>query len=173
MKNLEYACIYSKRKSLALQLQANGKLIVRAPYGTRSAVIADFVRLHEDWVDRQRRKQAMHTVIPPLSEESMDELRDITLSRTQSYLANWNGPRPKRVYIKDQKTRWGSCSSLGNINLNLRLALLPDDLFEYVLVHELCHLTEMNHSADFWALMEHYLPDYRDLRGRLKQIRFS
>ena len=77
----------------------------------------------------------------------------------------------KRVSIKNHKSRWGSCSKKGNLNFNYKLALIPEELVEYVVVHELCHLGEFNHSKDFWKLVEVTLPNYKELRKQLHQIR--
>jgi len=75
---------------------------------------------------------------------------------------------PCKVVIKDQKTRWGSCSEKGNINLNWRLIMAPLHIIDYVIVHEMCHLKVMNHSKDFWTLVESVLPDYRESRKWVK-----
>ena len=74
-----------------------------------------------------------------------------------------------RITIRDQKTRWGSCSSRGNLNFNWRLLLMPERVMDYVIVHELAHRREMNHSAAFWQIVETYLPDYRERRQWLKE----
>jgi len=75
----------------------------------------------------------------------------------------------KRVTLRHQKTRWGSCSSKGNLNFNCKLFCLPQELIDYVVVHELCHLKEMNHSKEFWNLVEQTIPNYKELRKRLKR----
>lgn len=76
---------------------------------------------------------------------------------------------PKKVFIKNVKTLWGSCSSAGNITFSVRLALVPPPHLEYVIVHELCHMIKMNHSIDFWAEVEKYIPDYKTRRSDLKK----
>ena len=76
-----------------------------------------------------------------------------------------------RLSIRDQRTRWGSCSQKRNLNFNYRLIYLPDDLRDYVIVHELCHLTELNHGKNFWNLVSQILPNYKELRFRLKNFK--
>ena len=71
--------------------------------------------------------------------------------------------------VKDQKTRWGSCSAKGNVNFNYQLAFLPDELLDYVVIHELAHRRHMNHSRAFWAEVEKYCPDYLERREQLKE----
>ncbi|MDE2853358.1 MAG: SprT family zinc-dependent metalloprotease [Chloroflexota bacterium] len=84
-------------------------------------------------------------------------------------LAQLHGFSYNQVRIKNQKTRWGSCSSKRNINLNLRLMMAPDAAIDYVIIHELCHLRELNHSAAFWALVESYCPKYRQWEAWFKR----
>ena len=84
-------------------------------------------------------------------------------------LAETHGFEYERVRIKNQKTRWGSCSTKRNINLNLRLMMAPDEAIDYVIIHELCHLRELNHTPAFWALVEAYCPDYRHWKDWFRQ----
>ena len=86
-------------------------------------------------------------------------------------LARKHGFKYGKVAIRNAKTRWGSCSWRNNINLNLHLARLDNDLIDYVILHELCHTVEKNHSVRFWALLHKHLPNATELRKRLKTVK--
>ena len=89
-------------------------------------------------------------------------------------VAEWNaiyGFRVGRISVKNQKTRWGSCSKKGNLNFNYKIVLLPEPLADYIVVHELCHLGEFNHSKNFWNLVARTMPDYKARRAALKRVR--
>lgn len=86
----------------------------------------------------------------------------------QFYNFNYN-----KITIRNQKSRWGSCSSKGNLNFNYRIFLLPDELTNYIIIHELCHLKEMNHSKKFWNLVDEQIPNYKEKRRELKKYRFK
>lgn len=100
----------------------------------------------------------------------------IQIPKRVRYYANIVGESYERIFIKNQKSRWGSCSSARNLNFNWRLMMAPITVLDYVVVHELCHLKQMNHSKEFWAEVENVLPDYKerkkwlDENGRLLQI---
>lgn len=91
------------------------------------------------------------------------------LTRRVDHYANLMGESYNKIYVKDVSSHWGSCSIRRNLNFNYRLAMIPVELADYVIIHELCHLKEMNHSSAFWNLVEKYLPDYREKRNRLKK----
>ena len=93
------------------------------------------------------------------------------LREKAAYYARLMGVRYQHIYIKEQKTVWGSCSSRGNLNFNWKLIFTGPDQLEYVVVHELAHLKQMNHSPAFWKEVEKVLPDYRERRKRLKSYR--
>jgi len=97
-----------------------------------------------------------------------EEARDIVHQKVREWNTYYNLP-VKKIYIKNQKTRWGSCSSKGNLNFNYRIVYLPPPLQDYLIVHELCHLKEFNHSRAFWALVSETIPHYSRLRSELKK----
>ncbi len=88
-----------------------------------------------------------------------------------SYYNQFYGFKYNQVSVKNQRSRWGSCSRLGNLNFNYRLWELPTELADYVVVHELCHLQEMNHGPSFWNLVAQTVPDYFDRRRALRKIK--
>jgi predicted metal-dependent hydrolase len=99
--------------------------------------------------------------------------KEFARERILARLAHWHAFYPYaygRVAIRDQSSRWGSCSKKKNLNFNYRIAFLPEPLMDYVIVHELCHLQEFNHSKAFWDLVAQMIPDYINLRSELRRI---
>ena len=172
----EIRIIRSARKTLAIQVQPSGQVIVRAPARLSRAQIEDFIQAHRDWILRQLKKaaerQAAREKTPPFTEQEIREMtsrtREIVRERA-AYFARVLGVTYGRIAIRSQKTRWGSCSSRGNLNFNCLLALVPPEVRDYVVVHELCHRREMNHSPRFWAEVERVLPDYRQRKQWLSR----
>jgi hypothetical protein len=118
-----------------------------------------------------RRKPRRAPVTPEV--ERMRAQAKAELPPRLAELAAQHGFQYKRVFIKNNRTNWGSCSSLGNINLNLRLVTLPQELQDYVMLHELCHLKYLNHSPQFHALLESVCPGHRALEKQIKQYKIS
>lgn len=116
---------------------------------------------------RRRRKRASSITKHYVSHK--ENTRTLVLSRlehfNQHYNLQWN-----RVAIRNQRRCWGSCTSLKNLNFNYKLFFLPEHLMDYIVVHELCHLVELNHGKNFWSLVEQTIPDYRDRIKELKEI---
>ena len=100
--------------------------------------------------------------------ERPDEAQALIEARV-AYFAPLMGVRPNRVFVKDQRTRWGSCSAQGNLNFNWRLTLAPREVLDYVVVHELAHLVEMNHGKAFWRLVSRWCPDHKAQRRWLRR----
>ena len=177
-KPFDYEIIYSSRKTVAIQVTSDGTVKVRAPYRCPRSFIDSFVKKQESWVLKQlakteeRRRNHPQDNHPPLSEKDraryMKIARDIFVRKTE-YYARIMGVTYGRITIREQKTRWGSCSSRGNLNFNWRLILAPEEALDYVVVHELAHRKEMNHSRAFYAVVESVLPDYRRQKKWLRE----
>lgn len=116
-----------------------------------------------------RRKPRRAPVTPEV--EQLRARAKVQLPPRLKELADAHGFTYNRVVIKNNISNWGSCSAKGNINLNLRLLTLPQELQDYVMLHELCHLKELNHSPRFHALLEQVCPGHRELEKQLKQIK--
>ena len=169
---MEYELIRSARRSLGLQLKPDGTVLVRAPRLTPRWEINAFVRAHWDWVEKQRARQAARPRVEPLRPEELAALknraRPVFLERAASF-APLVGVRYGQIFVRSQRTKWGSCSAKGNLNFNCLLLLAPPEVLDYVVVHELCHRLEMNHSPRFWAAVERVLPDYKTARSWLRR----
>lgn len=174
-----YRLIRSNRKTLAIQVSASGQVTVRAPRTMSDTTIENFLTQKESWILKHLSHAASEPVPSPgenrpLSDFRrsyyMESARKIFKRKTAAY-AKKMSVTYGRITIREQKTRWGSCSSKGNLNFNWKLILLAPELLDYVVVHELAHRREMNHSKNFWKIVEAELPDYRERRRRLKECR--
>ncbi len=104
-----------------------------------------------------------------------EEHRKMALMFAKERVLYWNqfyGYEYQKISVKNQKTRWGSCSKKGNLSFNYRIAFLPIALADYIIVHELCHLKAFNHSQNFWNLVNQTTPQYKQIRKELKQMLF-
>lgn len=172
---ITYQWIRSRRKTIAIQIDREGQVIVRTPYGITKRQVEEFLDEKKDWLLQTRQRvEKRKTEQIPISEEvrrkGIERAKRIFPERT-AYFAKRMGVDYGRITIREQKTRWGSCSSKGNLNFNWKLVLLAPELLDYVVVHELAHRREMNHSKNFWKIVEAELPDYRERRRRLKECR--
>ncbi len=160
------------RKTLSIGIREDGTLLIKAPMQMQQKVIERFVAQKRFWIYKQvlrMENNCENQVV--YTKEQEKELRQQArkrLTERTDYYKTILGVNYKRIRIADQKTRWGSCSSTGTISYNWHLVLLPDAILDYVVVHELCHLRQMNHSKDFWKLVEGMLPDYQSRRKWLK-----
>ena len=160
-----YTLIKSRRKTISLEIRG-GELIVRAPNRTTKKEADAFVRKHASWIEKQRqkiaRREAEQERIEKLSDAELKELANkaaVYLPERVAFYAAQMGVSYGRITLRCQKTRWGSCSAKKNLNFNILLMLTPPEVIDSVVVHELCHLREMNHSARFYELVYRYYPD--------------
>ena len=146
--------IRSRWRTLGLEITRDGRVVVRAPFGVSEEQIGKFVASKQGWLEKHLADFARAESLPPLTSEEIRALAEAALEdiprRVEKY-APLAGVSVGRNTIRNQVSRWGSCSSLGNLNFNCLLMLCPEDVRDYVVVHELCHRKQMNHSPAFWA----------------------
>ena len=169
---MKYDIIYSKRKTLCLQVKKNGEVVVRAPLGTSEIRIKDFVQKHSEWIAKKvEATKNFLTPIDTLDKSEIDKLkafaREIIPSRVEYYATILNVTY-KKISINTAKGRFGSCSSKGTLNFSCNLMRYPYEAVDYVVLHEVAHLIELNHSKKFWAIIEKHMPDYKERKKLLK-----
>lgn len=169
--NLPYQIIKSNRKTIAIQIKPDGQVIVRCP---KQMHIADVRRLAESKAERIQKHLAKVSKSsgPKFTTGQIEQLREQAKTRIAERVQHYApivGVSYGRITIRTQHTRWGSCSSKGNLNFNCLLALAPKHVMDYVVVHELCHRKELNHSERFWKEVERVLPDYKAQRKWLRE----
>lgn len=160
-------------KRIKLSVHSDGRCVVSAPKYIPQYLIKQLVLSKSSWIkerlshiatDRKERPA-------PRTKEEIALLKQKALAFVEKRLHYFNttyGFEWKDIRIKNQKTRWGSCSKRGNLNFNYKIALLPPHMADYIVVHELCHLGEFNHGKNFWKLVEQTIPNYKVIRRELK-----
>ena len=170
--------IKSNRRSVGITVKPGGDIIIRAPRLMSNATIMALVREKEAWIIKSYLKQHELTAAPATAPKSPQTLAlekryraaaKNYIPRRVEYYHQFAGGHYHKITIRDQKTRWGSCSASGTLSFNFRLMMAPPRVLDYVVVHELCHLTHMNHSKEFWNMVESILPDYKEHRKWLKE----
>lgn len=177
---MDIVLIRSDRRSFAIEIDRDKKIKVRVPRRASKAQIEGLLKEKQDWILRTLNKIDKRNAIEKSEENQIEKLEPEEVKRLKKearerltelteYWAGRMGISYGRISIRGQKTRWGSCSSKGNLNYNYLLTLCPDDVIEYVVIHELCHRIYMNHSKRFWEKIEEFCPNYRQARKWLKQ----
>ncbi len=171
--------IRSQRKTISVEITPELRVLVRAPWRMKTADIERFISDKAGWIDahleemrRRNEERAGRETVTPFTAEELNALADKAkqvIPDRVAYFAPLVGVEYGRIAIRDQRTRWGSCSAKGNLNFNCLLVLTPPEVLDYVVVHELCHLRELNHSPRFWAEVRSIMPDHADKRRWLKE----
>lgn len=176
LEKIEYIIKKSRRTTISVQITPDQKLLVKAPAYTSIKEVEDFLREKRDWIIKQINRtkvtsqQAAQMGI--LSDKEIRKLkRDAKkiIPERVEYYAKLSGITYNRIFIRLQKSRWGSCSVEGNLNFNALLALMPLGVLDSVVVHELCHRRHMDHSKAFYDEVLEILPDYKKWDKWLKQ----
>lgn len=166
----------SRARALRITIVAGGQVRVTKPRFLSDQAAQEFLLKKSRWITKHIKSQLIRLPSPlqGIGKREYKKLKRFALNlikeKISQFNASYNFP-VRRVFVRNQKTRWGSCSKNGNLNFNFRVALLPENLLDYVVAHELCHLREPNHSPRFWNLVGTVLPDYVQLRQSLKAHR--
>lgn len=173
---MKFKIVRSKRTTISLEVKDEENIIVRAPIGVSVREIDAFVNNHKDWLEKRiaKMKEAKRQAeeMQPLTEEEITELMDKANKYIPERVAHYApiiGVTYGKITIRKQKTRWGSCSARGNLNFNCLLMLTPPEVIDSVVVHELCHRKEMNHSRRFYGEVLRAFPEYRKWDKWLKE----
>ena len=174
MPNNKINIVRSNRKTIAIEINSKG-IIVRAPLKMRADEIAAYLEKKKSWIDTHlQRVMEHHEALKDVTPYTMDEIQALADKALQvipekvKRYAPLIGVDYGRITIRNQRSRWGSCSSAGNLNFNCLLMELPDEVIDSVVVHELCHILEKNHGPRFYALLEQNLPDHKERKKLLK-----
>lgn len=175
-RNIKVEIIRSDRKTIAIEIKPDTTVLVRVPIFLKDKEIQQFVKEKENWIiehlQKMEERQQKAETVEKLTIEEVRQLADLAwkeIPKKVRYYANLMNVQYGKITIRNQKTRWGSCSGKGNLNFNCLLMLAPNEVIDYVVVHELCHLIEMNHSKAFWSQVENVMPNYKIHKQWLKE----
>ena len=161
-----------RSRNVRLTIYPGGSIVVSAPLWITTNIVEKFIEEKTQWILKKVARLTPMKIGHVSRRSSYTRYREQARRFINERLEGWNtlyGFVYYRVAVKNHQSLWGSCSSNANLNFNYRILFLPIELADYVIVHEVCHLQEHNHSVAFWALVSRALPHYRDLRKRLKQ----
>lgn len=175
-RTIEYTLRLSTRaKHLGLSVQPGARVVATLPERKSIRSMERFMQKHHQWllntIDDFLRAGNPVPAVGSRAEyhKHKEAARELIHRKLEQFNAHYDFSY-NRVSIRNQKTRWGSCSAKGNLNFNYKLLFLPEELVDYVVVHELCHLQELNHSQKFWALVARTIPDVRRRKRELQHI---
>ena len=167
---MNYKVEYSRRKRLSIEIKPDGRVLVKAPLGVSRGEVDRIVSEKRGWIKAHLPRKPV--VLPKLTDQEIHNLADQALQDIPERVRKFAplvGVDYGKITIRNQRSRWGSCSGKGNLNFNCLLMLCPEEVRDYVVVHELCHRKQMNHSTAFWAEVEKVLPNYRSALQWLKE----
>jgi predicted metal-dependent hydrolase len=176
MQALPYTLRDDRRaRRIVITVRRDGSVVATKPRWVTRAIADRFVRENRSWIDRTRAKYGPRPNTSRIESSAHEYVRlkkivQREIAKRVKHFAPLYGAKHARVIVRNQKSRWGSCAKSGTISFNYRLLFLPAELADYVVVHEVCHLLEMNHSKRFWALVARTIPNHVSLRKELRKL---
>lgn len=172
---ITYIIQKSRRRSISVSVMTDNRVLVKAPYGTSERTVQEFLLSKKDWItkhlEKQNREEEKASALGLLSNEEIRKIKRQAKKIIPERVAYWAekiGVTYGRIAIRLQSSRWGSCAQNGNLNFNCLLVLMPQEILDSVVVHELCHRKHMNHSKEFYAEIDRVFPDYKRCNKWLK-----
>lgn len=170
--DIKIEIIREKRKTLSMRMDRDFRLLIRAPLWVPKARIDDFIDQKKKWIqDQVERIRDLNEAGKPFTEDEIKALKKqaklIIPERVEKFSKMLKVTYGK-ITIRSQKSKWASCMGSGNLNFNCILAICPDEVIDYVVIHELCHRKHMDHSIRFWKMVEKYCPDYKKQKDWIK-----
>lgn len=163
-------------KKVTLSLRGDGTVTVTRPWWVRESFARNFLEKHLDWIfDKTKHLANIDQNFLKYDDEHYREHKNSARKLSVEKVEFWNEKlsfQYNKISVRRARSRWGSCSSKGNLNFNYKILFLPVELQDYLIVHELCHLKEMNHSSRFWKLVEEQIPEYKECERRLRSYDF-
>lgn len=166
---------HPRSRGIRIRICADGSCTVTAPRRVPVWMINKLVEQKSEWIldHIAKAKSRPVSLLRGGTKEDYARLKDRAMELVNTRLQHFNTFYQlsyKRISIRNQKTRWGSCSNTGTLCFNYRIALLPPEASDYIVVHELCHLAHMNHSARFWGLVAKAVPEYKRIRAEMRNV---
>lgn len=174
-KKISYTIKVNQRaKNLRLAIYGDKGLVVIAPKGIKLKQVEEFILRKSRWIIKKLEyfKKFGYQNFLKVTRGDYAKYKKHALALAQErvkYFNKFYGFKVNKITVKNQKTRWGSCSKKGNLNFNYKIALLPIILADYIIIHELCHLDQFNHSRKFWDLVSKTIPDFFARRKKIKK----
>ena len=173
---ITYIIQKSRRRSISVSVMTDNRVLVKAPYGTSERTVQEFLLSKKDWItkhlEKQYREEEKAAALGVLSDEEIRKIKRQAKKIIPERVAYWAekiGVTYGRIAIRLQSSRWGSCAQNGNLNFNCLLVLMPTEILDSVVVHELCHRKHMNHSKEFYEEIEHVFLVYGRCNKWLKE----
>ncbi len=174
-KNIQYLIKKSARaKRLRVAVYCDTQVVVTAPTGITTRTIDKFIVQKQTWIEEKIayfskfKNKAVANTDETEYLKYKDKALQLAIKRVDHFI-QYYGFTYNKINVKNQKTRWGSCSRKGNLNFNYKVIFLPAEVRDYIIVHEICHLGEFNHSRKFWNLVGKVIPDYTEINNKLRK----